>query len=169
MNKKTNIIIAVCLCIAVGAVAYITANNNDTVATVSTKPTADQSIVVDMSAIPDNLESTIQKAIERQPLDNVIVLDVRTDQEWNTLHAKDALHWGLVEKLERGELPPLDKDTELYVYCRSGNRSGQAIKLLENVGYTNLTNIGGLTDWTAAGGATTSGPDTSTQATVGTN
>ena len=39
-----------------------------------------------------------------------------------------------------------EKDTEIHVYCRSGRRSGVALKTLEEMGYTNVTNEGGYAD-----------------------
>ena len=41
-------------------------------------------------------------------------------------------------------IPSLDPDAEYLVYCRSGNRSGQAIALMEQAGFTDLTNLGSL-------------------------
>jgi len=40
----------------------------------------------------------------------------------------------------------LDKDTEIRVYCRSGRRAGIALAALEEMGYTNATNVGGIGD-----------------------
>jgi len=114
---------------------------------------------VDMSKIASNLDEEIQNAMSRQSMPNVVVLDVRTDAEWAESHATDAVHWGLAEKLDKGQLPPLGKNMEIYVYCRSGARAEVAIKQLQEAGYTNLTNIRGLSDWVAADGATTSGFD----------
>lgn len=91
-------------------------------------------------------------AIERQNQDNVYVIDVRTTQEWDQSHAVGAIHWGLEEELLQGNMPDVPLDSEIYVYCRSGNRAGQAIALMRNAGFTNLTNTGGLADWQAAGG-----------------
>jgi rhodanese-related sulfurtransferase len=44
------------------------------------------------------------------------------------------------------ELIP-DKDTKLFVYCRSGNRSKTASELLIKLGYTNVYDMGGINDW----------------------
>ena len=47
------------------------------------------------------------------------------------------------------ELEPL-KEQEIIVYCRSGNRSGQACLILEQLGFTNIVNLaGGMLDWQA--------------------
>lgn len=84
------------------------------------------------------------------------LVDVRTQEEWDEGHAPQARHVPLAD-LEAGELPTdIPKDAKVYVYCRSGNRSGVAIGILEQAGYTDVTNIGGLTDWQAAGGDVTS-------------
>jgi len=112
-----------------------------------------------MSAIPEDLNAEIAKAIERQSLENVFIIDVRTDEEWNELHAFGTMHWGLEEHIKQDEFPEIEKDAEIYIYCRSGNRSGQAIKIMQAAGYTNLVNLGGLDDWVAAGGETTTGID----------
>jgi phage shock protein E len=40
----------------------------------------------------------------------------------------------------------LDKNTEIRVYCRSGRRAGIALAALEEMGYTNATNVGGIND-----------------------
>ena len=49
-----------------------------------------------------------------------------------------------------GETAAIDhlKDEEVFLYCRSGNRSGQAALILETLGFTNLTNVvGGMLAW----------------------
>jgi phage shock protein E len=40
-----------------------------------------------------------------------------------------------------------NKDTKIFVYCRSGNRSAQAAQILSDLGYTNVFDIGGIIDW----------------------
>lgn len=86
---------------------------------------------------------------------DVVVMDVRTLEEWNDGHAAGAEHFELA-RLEAGELPDVTKDTPIYVYCRSGNRSAQAKGILEQAGYTDIRDLGPFTDWQAAGGVTES-------------
>jgi rhodanese-related sulfurtransferase len=53
-------------------------------------------------------------------------------------------------EIRMGETAPIDhlKDEEIFLYCRSGNRSGQAALILETLGFTNLTNVvGGMLAW----------------------
>ncbi len=85
----------------------------------------------------------------------VYIIDVRTESEFNEAHAKDALLWDVTKHLdENTPLPELDKDKAIYMYCRSGARSGHAKMIFEQNGFTNVTNLGGLSDWISAGGET---------------
>ena len=79
------------------------------------------------------------------------LIDVRTDAEWSAGHAAAATHFD-VTRMESGELPALPKDLAIYLYCRTGHRAGIAKTILEQNGYTNVVNLGGLSDWQAAGG-----------------
>lgn len=77
----------------------------------------------------------------------VIVVDVRTESEYKEGHIEGAIlipNETIVETpLE--ELP--DFDSEILVYCRSGNRSQQAAEKLVKMGYTNVSDFGGIIDW----------------------
>lgn len=70
-----------------------------------------------------------------------MVLDVRTPDEFKAAHAARAVNLPL-QDIQSGVMPTPQKDTPLYVYCRSGNRSAQAKQLLEKHGYTKVTDIG---------------------------
>ncbi len=80
------------------------------------------------------------------------ILDVRTAGEFSDGHLKDA-HLVPVQVLQEklGELAAY-KDKPVFVYCRSGNRSTVAARLLIDHGFTSVTNLnGGIKAWTAAG------------------
>ena len=70
------------------------------------------------------------------------VIDVRTEAEWNTGHLEGALHieWQDILKVSSD----LQKDEEIFLYCRSGNRSGKATKILIQAGYVNAKNAGSV-------------------------
>ena len=72
------------------------------------------------------------------------IIDVRTIEEWNAGHLASAQHLQL--ELVASNITELatDKDQPIYLYCRSGNRSGQAKTILEGLGYSQVTNAGGL-------------------------
>ncbi len=93
----------------------------------------------------------IKNAIERVKKGEAKVIDVRTDAEWNEGHAVEALHFDS-KRIEAGELPPVNKETPLYLYCRSGGRAGRMKTLLKNEGFAEVHNLGGLLDWSEAGG-----------------
>lgn len=77
--------------------------------------------------------------------------DVRTADEYATGHFANAVNWSL-QDLQAGKLPPVAKDTKIYVYCHSGNRSGQSTSILKQAGYTNVTDLHGLANVQSLGG-----------------
>lgn len=77
--------------------------------------------------------------------------DVRTADEYAAGHFAGATNWPL-QDMQAGTLPDVAKDTKVYVYCRSGNRSGQATVLLRNAGYTSIHDLHGLSAVEALGG-----------------
>ena len=72
-----------------------------------------------------------------------VLLDVRTPQEYREGHIPGSQNVPL-QQLDKVEEVTENKDTVLYVYCRSGARSRQAVSLLQAMGYTNVRNIGGI-------------------------
>ena len=84
---------------------------------------------------------------------DVKLIDVREDHEWNDAHAAGAIHLGK-GIIERDiEATVLDKDTELILYCVGGYRSALAGDALQKMGYTNVFSMaGGWKAWKEAGG-----------------
>ena len=83
-------------------------------------------------------------------------VDVRTDQEWEAGHLNGAIHLD-VTKIQQGQLPNLPKDTPIALYCRTGHRAGQALSILQQNGFTNVRNAGGLSDLQSSGKKVCSG------------
>ena len=75
------------------------------------------------------------------------VIDVRTLDEWNTGHLESAINieWQNITSIESN----IPKNEKIYLYCRSGNRSGKATKILLDAGYTNVINAGSITEASA--------------------
>ena len=76
--------------------------------------------------------------------DETFILDVRTPAEYNVGHLDGAQLLDFNAGEVTSAIPTLDPDAEYLVYCRSGNRAGQAIALMEQAGFTNVTNLGSL-------------------------
>ncbi len=79
--------------------------------------------------------------------DALIILDVRTKEEFDAGHIAGAIlvpNETIFDE-QPGLLP--DLDAEILVYCRSGNRSAQAANKLIAIGYTNVVDFGGIVDW----------------------
>ena len=73
-------------------------------------------------------------------------IDVRSAEEYATGHVSPAVNIPHTEIVARIGEVTTDKDAEIYLYCRSGRRSGLAKDALEQAGYTNVVNLGGLAE-----------------------
>jgi phage shock protein E len=82
----------------------------------------------------------------------VITLDVRTPGEFAEGYIEGARLVDFQSGNFENEIAALDKNATYAVYCRSGNRSGQAVKVMQDAGFTNVFNMnGGVIDWANAG------------------
>jgi phage shock protein E len=82
----------------------------------------------------------------------VVVLDVRTGGEYAAGHIANAINIDVEGMTFDGDIKSLDKDAKYAVYCQSGRRSVNAIKKLQDAGFTNLFNLkNGILDWQGAG------------------
>ena len=76
-----------------------------------------------------------------------IILDVRTQEEYDQGHIPGAILIPDTEVEVTAEEVLTDKDQLLLVYCRSGRRSKLASEILVELGYTNIKEFGGIIDW----------------------
>ena len=78
---------------------------------------------------------------------NIHLIDVRELHEFNAGHIDGAqlIPLGTIEDSFSLYIP--QKDTKIFIYCRSGNRSAEAAKKLVSMGYTNVFDIGGIITW----------------------
>ena len=82
----------------------------------------------------------------------VVTLDVRTPGEFMTGHIQGAQNIDFESGSFENEISTLDKNGTYAVYCRSGNRSGQAVAIMHDAGFHNVYNLnGGIIDWTNSG------------------
>jgi phage shock protein E len=81
-----------------------------------------------------------------------VILDIRTPEEYDQGIIEGAINIDFYEPTFASDLDALDKDAHYVVYCRSGNRSGQAMGTFGDLGFTNVTEIdGGIADWYETG------------------
>jgi len=79
--------------------------------------------------------------------EDYIILDVRTQEEYDQGHIPGAIVISHEEIAEKAEDVLTDKDQLILVYCRSGRRSKLAAEALVELGYTNIKEFGGIIDW----------------------
>lgn len=76
-----------------------------------------------------------------------IILDVRTQEEYEERHIPGAILIPNTEIEAKAEEKLPDKNQLILVYCRSGRRSKQAAEILVKLGYTNIQEFGGILAW----------------------
>lgn len=85
------------------------------------------------------------------PPDDLVILDVRTPEEFEEGHIDGAVMLDFYRDDFADELSRLDRDVPYVVYCRSGNRSGQTRAMMDELGFASVADVdGGIVGWVAA-------------------
>jgi rhodanese-related sulfurtransferase len=85
---------------------------------------------------------------ERITIDNIQLVDVRTPEEYAEGHIENALLINFKSDDFEEKIQELDKDKPVYVYCKSGNRSGQASEIMKELGFKQIIDLdGGYSAW----------------------
>lgn len=94
---------------------------------------------------------------ELQEVDNTIqLIDVRTPKEYADGYIKNAKNIDFYDDNFIEQMSALDKDKPVYIYCKSGGRSGKASSKLKEAGFTKIYDLeGGITKWNSEGKETT--------------
>lgn len=79
--------------------------------------------------------------------ENYVIIDARTQSEFDEGHIPGAILIPEYEIVSRAENELPDKNQLILVYCRSGRRSKIAAQALVDLGYTNVKEFGGIIDW----------------------
>ncbi|WP_338987571.1 rhodanese-like domain-containing protein [Fusobacterium animalis] len=100
--------------------------------------------ILALSAISKSEENSTN--VEADDIENLLknkefLLDVREEYEYQDGHIKGAINLPLREILEKKDTLPKDKD--IYVYCRSGHRSADAVNFLKSLGFEKVHNVDG--------------------------
>ncbi|MBE8540131.1 rhodanese-like domain-containing protein [Geoglobus acetivorans] len=81
-----------------------------------------------------------------------IIIDVRTPQEYSQMHIDGAINIDFYSPKFRDELNGLDKSKTYLIYCRTGHRSGEALKIMDELGFEHVYEMeGGIMQWMAKG------------------
>ncbi len=89
--------------------------------------------------------------IQADPPAGLIILDVRTPEEFADGHLEDAVMIDFYEPDFADRLAELDPDQPYLLYCRSGNRSGQTTAIMKELGFSDVADVdGGILAWSAA-------------------
>lgn len=126
-------------------------DNNNTAKTVN----MDEQIKTNEEVLKtDNFEYKVVKSISSKEAkkqlekdDSIILLDVRSKEEYDQIHIPGSKLIPLDELQIRAEKELSDKNTKIFVYCKSGGRSTSATELLDSLGYKYVYNLGGIKDW----------------------
>jgi len=111
-------------------------------------------------ASPNSPAATIEKIDARAAFELIkqnegnpdfVILDVRTPQEYSDEHLANSVNLDFYSEGFRDELNALDKTKTYVVYCRSGNRSGQAVAIMEKLGFQRIYDAGGIVEWKKQG------------------
>lgn len=98
------------------------------------------------SVSPDELEQVISDN------DNLVILDVRTPEEYSEGHIKDAVLIDFMGEDFQKQIENLDKSKTYAVYCKAGGRQQKASVEMEALGFGKILLLdGGMTSWTAEG------------------
>ena len=91
---------------------------------------------------------TQEEAKELMDTQEIVILDVREQHEYDSGHIPDAVLLPVGTITKDTAAAAIDNlDTVVLVYCRSGNRSKTASQALADLGYSNVYEFGGINDW----------------------
>ena len=96
----------------------------------------------------DSYSVNYMEAKEKIINDGAILLDVRSEEEYNVKHIVGASLLPL-DKIDSDSIAAIvnDKNSPIIVYCKSGNRSHQALLKLQELGYSKVYDLGAMSNW----------------------
>ena len=104
------------------------------------------------TAVIETVEATEASEILAEPPNGLVVLDVRTPEEFDEVRLADASNLDFYAADFADRLDGLDKTLPYFIYCRSGNRSGQTLDMMRDLGFDEVYNLdGGIIAWNEAG------------------
>jgi len=102
---------------------------------------SEQQIIINKKLVASDFNTTIENK-------SVQLIDVRTPKEYKDGHIKNSENINFYDTDFLTQMNKLDKNKPLYIYCRSGGRSGKAAAQLKEQGFTKVYDLqGGILDW----------------------
>lgn len=98
-----------------------------------------------------NTNETAAQIVKKVEKGDAYLIDVRTLEEYQAGHLNNSKNINIKSDDFKQQISKLDKNKPVYLYCRSGNRSGQAVDTLSALGFKTYYNIGGFEQLKAAG------------------
>jgi len=92
---------------------------------------------------------------ENKNNEDFVIIDVRTPEEFASEHLPNAININFSSPTFRDELNKRDKNKTYLIYCRSGNRSAQALAVMKELDFKKVYDAGGISEWINAGFSTT--------------
>jgi rhodanese-related sulfurtransferase len=140
--KRVLIVLAVVTLCATGVVVMIVASKS------SKENEKDIIAVEETQGVVKYRKISAEEAKQIIDSDNsYILLDVRTEEEFTEKHIAGAILIPDYEIVKRAKTELPDKNIQILVYCRRGNRSATVARQLIRMSYTNVYDIGGIIDW----------------------
>ena len=89
---------------------------------------------------------------QKMAVDKGPVIDVRTPKEYQSGHIEGAVNLHVYDSDFAKQLDSLNKNKTIYVYCKAGGRSAEAVTTMKNKGFAHIVELdGGIDAWTEAG------------------
>ncbi|MCB0999934.1 MAG: rhodanese-like domain-containing protein [Acidimicrobiales bacterium] len=137
--------------LALGVVALAGCGDDETAASAAAPTTAAAPAGAPAAASPALVGASAFQSLVADPPAGSIVLDVRTPEEFDAGHIAGATMIDFQAPTFVEQVSELDRDAPIFLYCRSGNRSAQAVAQMVGLGFTDITELdGGIISWEAA-------------------
>jgi rhodanese-related sulfurtransferase len=108
--------------------------------------------LLSISAYSSNVSDISQQELFEANSNNVVIVDVRTTEEFQQGHVPNAINVPLSNIIDNPDILTFSKEKPIVLYCRSGYRAGKAAEALQKYGYTNLRHLeGDMQGWSKAG------------------
>lgn len=148
--QKSTVLIGILLMMTLSLGSLAACSPKATPQTSGTTTTTSPSVPLASSTQPVAINQLISPEDAKNMLannPNILLLDVRTAEEYAAGHIPDSVLLPYDQLKARADELPADKTTPIIVYCRSGNRSAVAAGTLAGLGYTEIYDLGGIQDW----------------------